>query len=110
MKQTITVIAMILFLAITINVEADDSVYSYAGMAAANTHIYKSSYKVSGKGADMAMFTWSECGSGSFIFVLLKLFSMTLPELPFATMPATFIYILTTTVAEALVTQTVTSN
>jgi len=61
MKQTIAVIAMSLFLAITINVQADDSIYSYAGMAAANTHIYKSSYKTSGKGADMAMYTCSEC-------------------------------------------------
>ena len=61
MKQLITVIAMILFMAITINVQADDSIYSYAGMDAANTHIYKSSYKISGKGADMTMYTCSGC-------------------------------------------------
>jgi hypothetical protein len=52
---------MILFLATTITVEADDSIYSYAGMAAANTNIYKYSYKVSGKGADMGMYTCSDC-------------------------------------------------
>jgi hypothetical protein len=37
-------------------------------MAAANTHIYKSSYKVSGKGADMEMSTWSECENRNVFF------------------------------------------
>jgi hypothetical protein len=68
MKQTITIIAMILFLAITINVQADDSIYSYAGMDAANTHINKSSYKMSGKGADMYMYTCSGCDCRNISF------------------------------------------
>ena len=82
MKQTIAVIAMILFLAITINGQADDSIYTYAGMAAANTHIYKSSYKVSGKGADMAMYTCSECECRDVTFSVAEIMYDDAPGAP----------------------------
>ncbi len=82
MKQTIALIAMILSLAITINVQADDSIYSYAGMAAANTHIYKSSYKMSGKGADMSMYTCSDCDCRDVVFYVAETISDDAPGAP----------------------------
>jgi hypothetical protein len=82
MKQTIAIIAMILFLAITINVQADDSIYSYAGMDAANTNIYKSSYKMSGKGASMAMYNCSGCECRDLYFNVAEFIYRDAPGAP----------------------------